>query len=138
MIVGHVSHLPIMAFIDYLGTVEINALHVFGTAMHPWEQLAQGRCHRLWIDRRPHHFGQQGMKDQMIFMVEKYDLTSVAGQLPTQALGTFCPGKSAPHNHNACLRHTHPLPPSCRYRQHQGGGQPWTMFIPCLVITQQP
>jgi hypothetical protein len=138
MIVGHVSQLSIVAFIDHFGTVEINALHVFGAAMDPWEQLAQGCCHRLRIDRRPHHFGQEGMKDQMIFMVEKYDLTSVAGRLLTQALGTFCPGKPAPHNHDACLRHPRTLPPFCRYRQDEGGSQHWTIFIPCLMITQQP
>ena len=105
--------------------------------MDLWEQLAQGRCHRLRIDRRPHHFGQEGMKDHMIFVVKKNDLTSVVGQLLAQTLGTFCPSKPAPHNNDACLSHTITLHPCCRHRQDKCDGQYWALSMRCPAMARQ-
>ena len=77
MIIGHVAQLPIVAFVDHIAMTEINPLYVFGTALDPWQHLAEWRSHRLRIDRSTSNFGQERMKDHMVFMVKKNDLTSV-------------------------------------------------------------
>ena len=70
VVVRYVMRLAVVPFVLNHLVIEVNPLHVFGAAMDGWQELAQGRCHRIRVDRGPRHFGQQRMKHHVVVRVE--------------------------------------------------------------------
>lgn len=99
MIIRHLTHLAVVAFVLDVTVIEIDSLHRLGSTAHVRQHLPERCSSSFGIDGSARNLRQQGMKHHVIFAIEDRDLIFVARETFAQGFCTLDAGKSAADDH---------------------------------------